>query len=205
MKSVSLLIVLLTLLLASPISAEEKNPMVLLKTNLGEMKIELYQEKAPITVENFLKYVEDGFFDGTIFHRVMPDFVIQGGGYDKDMEKKKTRAPIKNEGKNGVKNLKYTLSMARTNDPDSATSQFFVNLKDNDSLDPSSFNPAGYAVFGKVVEGQKIVDKIGKVKTRYINPQWSAPLEPVVIEKAVLIETKDEKSELKKTDSKSDK
>jgi peptidyl-prolyl cis-trans isomerase A (cyclophilin A) len=133
--------------------------MVIFSTALGNIAIELYPQQAPITVENFLAYVDVGFYDGTIFHRVIPGFVIQGGGHTEDMEHKVTRKPIKNEADNGLKNLRGTLSMARTRERDSATSQFFINLKDNPVLDHGA-RDFGYAVFGKVIEGMDVVDKI---------------------------------------------
>lgn len=175
---------------------EKKNPVVLMTTSMGDIKIELYPEQAPITVENFLKYVESGFFEGTIFHRVVPGFVIQGGGFNKDMERKETLAPIKNEAKTalakGLKNTKYTLSMARTNNPNSATSQFFVNLADNTgSLDPNA-RSAGYAVFGKVIDGEEAVEKIHKVKTKSFSFYQDMPVDPVLIEKVVLVGKKKE-------------
>jgi peptidyl-prolyl cis-trans isomerase A (cyclophilin A) len=137
-----------------------KGTIVQIKTNLGDITVQLDAEKAPITVENFVQYVKDGFFDGTIVHRCVPGFVIQAGGYDKERNQKATRAPIKNEWKNGLKNDRGTLSMARTANPDSATSQFFVNLQNNTNLDQPISGGAGYAVFGKVVKGMEVVDKI---------------------------------------------
>jgi peptidyl-prolyl cis-trans isomerase A (cyclophilin A) len=138
--------------------------MVIFSTALGNIAIELYPQQAPITVENFLAYVDVGFYDGTIFHRVIPGFVIQGGGHTEDMEHKVTRKPIKNEADNGLKNLRGTLSMARTRERDSATSQFFINLKDNPVLDHGA-RDFGYAVFGKVIEGMDFVDKIAAGET----------------------------------------
>ena len=138
--------------------------MIRFETTLGNFTIELYEDKAPVSAENFLKYVDEGFFDGTVFHRIVPGFVIQGGGFTEDMTQKKNHPPIKNEADNGVKNTRGTLSMARTNDINSATSQFFVNLKDNDFLDHTRGN-FGYAVFGKVTEGMDVIDKIAAVKT----------------------------------------
>lgn len=149
------------------IHAEAKKggrPVVVFSMPDGDISIELFPEKAPITVKNFLDYVESGFYDGTIFHRVIPGFVIQGGGFTSDMQQKTTQAAIKNEADNGLKNARGTLSMARTSDINSATSQFFVNLKDNANLDhgPGSF---GYAVFGRVIDGMDVVDKIAAVQT----------------------------------------
>ena len=156
---------------------------VLFKTSLGEFTIELEPDEAPITVENFLRYVDDGFFDGTIFHRVVPGFVIQGGGLTPEFTQKETRAPIKNEAANGLRNLRGTLSMARTNAVDSATSQFFVNLKDNAFLDHKTGN-AGYAVFGRVTRGMDVIDQIAKVRTGKRKGYDDAPLESVTIESA---------------------
>lgn len=158
--------------------------MVVFETTHGTMKIELYPEQAPVTVENFLKYVEDGFYNGCIFHRVIPGFVIQGGGFNRDMAQKKTNAPIKNEADNGLKNTRGTLSMARTSVKDSATSQFFVNLRDNAVLDHGA-RDFGYAVFAKVVEGMDVVDKIAGVATGNHGPHGDVPKDPVIIESAV--------------------
>jgi len=154
--------------------------MVKFETSLGTFTIELYQREAPISVENFLRYVDDKHFDGTIFHRVIPGFVIQGGGLNPDMTQRKTRQPIKNEATNGLKNERGSLSMARTNDIHSATSQFFVNLKDNDFLDhkPGSY---GYAVFGRVKDGMDVVDKIAAVPTGTRRGHEDVPLEDVVL------------------------
>jgi len=157
------------------------NPMVLVKTSMGSFKIELYPEKAPVTVKNFLDYVDKKFYDGTTFHRVIPGFVIQGGGFDKDMMKKATLPPIKNEATNGLKNLKATLSMARTSDINSATSQFFVNLKDNAALDHVGDAQYGYAVFGKVVQGFEVIEKIAAVKTTTKGAYSDVPEKPVII------------------------
>jgi cyclophilin family peptidyl-prolyl cis-trans isomerase len=155
--------------------------MLNFKTSLGSFSVELDGKEAPISVENFLAYVDSGHFAGTVFHRVIPGFVIQGGGLTADMRAKPTRSPIKNEAANGLKNKRGTLSMARTNDIHSATSQFFVNLTDNASLDqrPGSF---GYAVFGRVVKGMDVVDAIAKVKTGSKGHHDDVPLEPVVLE-----------------------
>ena len=159
---------------------------VKLTTSMGPIVIELDQAKAPVTVENFLKYVDAGHYDGTIFHRVIDGFMVQGGGFSKDMQQKPTQAPIKNESTNGLKNDNYTVAMARTGVRDSATSQFFINVKNNDFLNFSGDNPQGwgYAVFGKVVEGQDIVDKIKKVATGNKGGHQNVPTTPVVIEKA---------------------
>lgn len=156
--------------------------MLKFQTTKGDFTVELFTEVAPISSENFLAYADSGFFDGTIFHRVIPGFMIQGGGFTEDMAQKKTRDPIKNEAKNGKKNLRGTLSMARTNDIDSATAQFFINLKDNDFLDnkPGSF---GYAVFGQVTSGMEVIDAIAKVKTGRRGHHDDVPQEPVIINK----------------------
>jgi cyclophilin family peptidyl-prolyl cis-trans isomerase len=156
------------------------------QTSLGSFLIELHTEDAPITCKNFLEYANAGHFDGTVFHRVIPNFVIQGGGLTADMAQKKTRAPIKNEASNGLKNRRGSLSMARTNDPDSATSQFFVNLKDNAFLDPGRGN-AGYAVFAHVMEGMDVVDKIAAVKTGSRGMHEDVPVEPVVLESVTVV------------------
>ena len=158
---------------------DSENTVILL-TNKGNIKLKLYPEKAPITVKNFLSYIDSGFYNNTIFHRIIPGFVIQGGGFSKEMNRKKTLPPIKNEADNGLKNLRGTLSMARTNIVNSATSQFFINLKDNDSLDHGS-RDFGYAVFAEVIEGMEIVDKIASVKTTN-SPMPNIPVEQVVIE-----------------------
>ncbi|HXS51985.1 MAG TPA: peptidylprolyl isomerase [Usitatibacter sp.] len=159
---------------------------VKLTTSMGPIVLQLDKEKAPASVENFAKYVESGHYDGTIFHRVIDGFMIQGGGFDKDMRQKPTQAPIKNEAQNGLKNDKYTVAMARTPDPNSATAQFFINVKDNDFLNFTAPTAQGwgYAVFGKVVEGQDTVDKIAKVATGNRGMYQNVPATPVVIEKA---------------------
>jgi cyclophilin family peptidyl-prolyl cis-trans isomerase len=154
--------------------------MVRFETTHGGFTIELFEKDAPLTVANFLQYVDDSFFDGLIFHRIVPGFVIQGGGLDKDFEQKKNRAPVKNEADNGQLNLRGTLSMARTNAPHSATSQFFVNLKDNDFLDYRPGNH-GYAVFGRVTDGMEVIDKIAAVRTGTRRGYQDAPMEDVVI------------------------
>jgi cyclophilin family peptidyl-prolyl cis-trans isomerase len=163
--------------------------MLQFKTTKGTFTVELFHEEAPISAENFQRYADEGFFNGTIFHRVIPDFVIQGGGLTPDMKSKPTRAPIKNEATNGLKNKRGTLSMARTNDVNSATSQFFVNLQDNHFLDhsPRSY---GYAVFGRVVDGMEVVDAIAAVKTGRKGMYEDVPLEPVIVESVTNIEVK---------------
>jgi peptidyl-prolyl cis-trans isomerase A (cyclophilin A) len=154
--------------------------MVTFETSHGPFTIELFEREAPVTVENFLRYVDDGHFDGTIFHRIVPGFVIQGGGLTAEFSSKKTRAPISNEAKNGLKNTRGSLSMARTSDINSATSQFFVNLADNAFLDHGS-RDYGYAVFARVTEGMDVIDKIAAVKTGRRKGYDDAPLEDVVI------------------------
>lgn len=167
----------------APTSPKMKGKVVVqIETSLGNIKAELYPEKAPKTVENFLAYVKAGFYDGTIFHRVIPGFVIQGGGFTKDMKQKKTNPAIALESQNGLKNARGTLAMARTNDPNSATSQFFVNLKDNAMLDYPKPDGNGYAVFGKVTSGLEIVDKIAGVTTTTLESGMAdVPVEPVLI------------------------
>jgi cyclophilin family peptidyl-prolyl cis-trans isomerase len=152
-----------------------------IKTNLGSFTLELDEEKAPISSKNFKDYVKKGFYNGTIFHRVIDGFMIQGGGFDLDMSQKETDSPIKNEASNGLKNEKYTVAMARTSIPDSATSQFFINTSDNSFLDYPGQDGAGYCVFGKVTEGFDIVDKINSVQTESNNDHQDVPVEPVII------------------------
>lgn len=159
-------------------------PHVSLKTNMGEIVLELYPEKAPKTVDNFLQYVKSGHYNGTIFHRVISNFMIQGGGFDKDMNQKPTNAPIENEAKNGLKNDNYTVAMARTAAPHSASAQFFINVKNNNFLDYPSQDGWGYAVFGKVVKGTDVVDKIKAVETTNRGMHRDVPVKPVVIESA---------------------
>ncbi len=172
-------------------AAEDKAsapPRVLLKTSMGDITIELYPDKAPKSVENVLGYVQNGFYDGTIFHRVIDNFMVQGGGFTKDLRMKKTRASIVNESKNGLSNLKGTVAMARTADPNSATAQFFINVVDNPRLDYAGDANPGYCVFGKVVAGMDVVDKIKSVPTGPQGPFRSdVPVTPVVIEKATLL------------------
>ncbi len=164
--------------------------MVLLKTNYGDIKLELNAEKAPKTVENFLSYVKDGFYDNTIFHRVIDGFMIQGGGMEPGMGEKATKAPVENEANNGLKNDRGTIAMARTMDPHSATAQFFINVSDNDFLNfrSESRDGWGYCVFGAVTEGLDVVDKIRVVKTSYAGMHQDVPVEDVIIEKAEIIE-----------------
>jgi len=162
--------------------------MVILDTSMGEIHITLDAEKAPITVKNFTDYVEDGFFDGTIFHRVIKNFMIQGGGMTEDMQQKTTKASIENEAKNGLKNKKYSIAMARTMAPHSASSQFFINVADNEFLNYPGQDGWGYCVFGKVISGQEVVDKIQLVETINLGGHADVPAEPVVINKVFIQE-----------------
>jgi len=175
---------------AAAVAKEGGNPVVVMKTSMGEIKIELDKAKAPVTVDNFVGYVNDKFYDGTVFHRVIPAFMIQGGGFDKDMNQKKAKAPIKNEAGNGLKNLNGTIAMARTSDPNSATAQFFINTKDNAFLDHRNETPQGYgyAVFGKVVGGMDVVKKIEQVQTTTKVPHENVPVTPVIIESVRVVE-----------------
>lgn len=163
--------------------------MIKLSTNFGDITLELDAENASITTENFIKYVEKGFYDGLIFHRVINDFMIQGGGFNESMEQQETDAEIKNEADNGLSNDAYTIAMARTSIPDSASSQFFINVSDNDFLNYSSptTNGWGYCVFGKVVEGKEVVDKMKVVETTSRGGHQDVPVEPVVINKATVV------------------
>jgi peptidyl-prolyl cis-trans isomerase B (cyclophilin B) len=188
-KLITIVAALTTILIfsASPVLAQQDggNPQVTIQTNHGNIRLELYPREAPISVENFLQYARDGFYDGTIFHRVISHFMIQGGGMTPDMQRKPTREPIINEADNGLKNLRGTIAMARTNDVNSATAQFFINVEVNGSLDHTSTENSrtwGYAVFGQVVDGMDVVDDVRFVET---NPN-DVPLEPVII-KAVEI------------------
>ena len=162
------------------------NPVVVLETTLGAITIELKQDKAPITVDNFVKYVNSKHYDGTIFHRVIPDFMIQGGGMDDTMTEKAARPPIRNEAKNGLRNLRGTISMARTAAPDSAKAQFFINVKNNAALD-YGIGGAGYAVFGEVTSGMDVVDRIVAVRTGNKGAYQNVPIEPVRIKTARVI------------------
>ncbi len=183
-------LLLLALALLSSISALAANPQLEVKTSMGTLTIELYEDKAPKSVENFLRYAQDDFFNGTVFHRVIPGFMIQGGGFTPDLKQKDTRAPIPNEAKNGLKNQTGTLAMARTSDPHSATAQFFINLKDNSFLDNPGRDGWGYAVFGKVVQGFDIVQKIAMVPTGNAGPHQNVPNTPVIIESVKLLPAK---------------
>lgn len=163
-----------------------KKQVVVLDTSMGQIQIELNPEKAPVTVKNFVDYVEAGHYNGLIFHRVIPGFMVQGGGMTPDMEQRKTKAPIKNEAANGLKNERGTIAMARTSDPDSATSQFFINVVDNKSLDRPNPDGHGYAVFGKVTKGMDVVDKIVAVETGSRGFHQDVPVKPIVIKSAKL-------------------
>ena len=162
-------------------------PKVKLSTSMGDIVVQLNAEKAPKSVENFLQYVRDKHYDGTVFHRVIDGFMIQGGGFTPDMQQKKTRAPVPLEARNGLKNDKYTIAMARTGDPNSATSQFFINVKDNDALNAPNPDGHGYTVFGKVVQGTEVVDKIRAVATGNKGPMQNVPTTPVLIESASVV------------------
>ncbi len=178
--------------LAGTSRAADKNPVVVMETSMGSIKIELDAERAPITVKNFLDYVDAKHYDGTLFHRIIPTFMIQGGGFEQGLndvkdgaglkaKERKTRDPIKNEARNGLSNVRGTIAMARTNDPDSATAQFFINVKDNTRLDPSN-DSAGYAVFGRVIAGMDVVDRIKNVETQTLIPGFDdVPVKEVVI------------------------
>jgi peptidyl-prolyl cis-trans isomerase A (cyclophilin A) len=170
--------------------AAAANPQVELDTTQGRIVLELYPEKAPKTVANFLEYVGSGHYDGTVFHRVIDGFMIQGGGFDAQMTQKQTRAPIENEAKNGLKNVAGSIAMARTQAPHSASAQFFINLVDNANLDYPSFDGWGYAVFGKVTEGFDVVQKIGKLPVRNVGFHQNVPAEHVVVKRARVLETR---------------
>jgi cyclophilin family peptidyl-prolyl cis-trans isomerase len=181
---------LMLLTIGAAPAAGKDNPMVVLSTSLGDIKVEVYSDKAPVSAQNFLDYVKAGYYDGTIFHRVIPGFMIQGGGLNPDMtDKREGQKPaIKNESSNGLKNDTGTLAMARTSAPDSATAQFFINVKDNAFLNKESAgDKVGYAVFGKVVEGMDVVKKIEQVKTSNKGPHQNVPAEAVVIKSAKVV------------------
>lgn len=172
-----------------PAMADDQHPRVRMSTTFGDIVLELDREKAPKSVQNFLNYVQEGFYDGTIFHRVIDGFMVQGGGFTQDFQKKATHSPIENEANNGLKNLNGTIAMARTNEPHSATAQFFINVADNDFLDHRSPTPRGwgYAVFGKVIEGMDVVNKIRRTPTGSGGPfRKDVPRTPIIIEKVVL-------------------
>jgi peptidyl-prolyl cis-trans isomerase A (cyclophilin A) len=166
---------------------EGGNPVVIMSTSKGDIKIELFKDKAPITVENFLSYVNDGFYNGTIFHRVIPNFMVQGGGFTHDFNQKAVKPPIKNEAKNGLKNERGTLAMARTQVVDSATSQFFINIADNSFLD-NGVRDYGYAVFARVIDGMDVVDEIAAVETSNNGMYGDVPKEEIIINSVKVVE-----------------
>ena len=176
----------LVLLLLATSGAWAQNPRVEFKTSMGSFALELYADKAPKTVANFIQYVNSGFYNGTVFHRVIDGFMIQGGGFEPGMRQKSTRSPIKNEADNGLKNDRYTIAMARTAEPHSASSQFFINVEDNGFLNHTAPRPEGwgYCVFGKVIEGRDVVDNIKRVKTGKRGFHADLPVEDVIIERA---------------------
>ncbi len=184
-KKISLLVAALSLSVAA-----WAGPKVEMQTSLGRIVIELDDAKAPGSTKNFLAYVQDGFYNGTVFHRVIPNFMIQGGGFTADLTQKPTKAPIQNEAKNGLKNARGTIAMARTQDPHSATAQFFINHIDNVMLDYPSLDGWGYAVFGKVTEGMDVVDKIAQVRAGNRGMHQNVPVEPVVIQSVKVISEK---------------
>ena len=182
---------------------DTENPIVVISTNKGDITLELYPNEAPVTVANFLNYVETGFYEGTIFHRVIQRFMIQGGGMTEDMNKKTNNPPIVNESVDGLPNDHLTIAMARTNDPDSATSQFFINVKNNNSLDSQQGEP-GYTVFGKVIDGDYVVEAIEKVATHTVSHFSDVPVEAIIIEAATIKQpiaepkSQEEKSDIEK-------
>lgn len=176
------------IMLSLSITSVQAGVQVLMQTSLGDITIELDQEAAPGSVENFISYAKEGFYEGTVFHRVIKDFMVQGGGFDETMERKNTHAPIRNEAKNGLKNSRGTIAMARTSDPHSATSQFFINHQDNTFLDYPSRDGWGYCVFGKVIEGMDIVDKIAAQPVGSANRMQNVPNTPIFITKVTIIE-----------------
>jgi cyclophilin family peptidyl-prolyl cis-trans isomerase len=182
--------ILAAILFAVGTHARAAEPVVaVMKTSMGDIRLELDAEKAPITVENFVEYAKSGHFSGTVFHRVIKGFMIQGGGFNSQLKEKETRKPIRNESTNGLRNKKYAIAMARTSDPDSASSQFFINTTDNSLLDRDrARDGVGYAVFGRVVSGQEVVDAIESVATRKIGPMDDVPVQPVVIESVTILE-----------------
>ncbi|MGF6525508.1 peptidylprolyl isomerase [Variovorax sp. PvP013] len=176
-----------SLALTGPVLAQGAAPRVKLATSAGDIVLELAPDKAPKTVANFLQYVRDRHYDGTVFHRVIDGFMIQGGGYTADFKEKPTRAPVPLEAGNGLKNERYTVAMARTANPDSATSQFFINVKDNANLDAPNPDGHGYTVFGKVVSGAEVVDKIRAVRTAGQGRMQNVPVEPITIQSATVV------------------
>jgi cyclophilin family peptidyl-prolyl cis-trans isomerase len=201
MMSVKVLILCFAAVAVATGTARAANPVVVMETSMGTIKIELFEDKAPITVKNFLKYAEDKHYDGTVFHRVIPTFMVQGGGFEPAMKERKTREPIKNESNNGLSNLKYTLAMARLGQDvgdvkaaDSATAQFFINVKDNTFLDRAkAADGAGYCVFGRVIEGTDVVDKIKGVATGTSKGFTDVPKEDVVIKSVRVVKDAEKK------------
>jgi peptidyl-prolyl cis-trans isomerase B (cyclophilin B) len=195
MVSVKVLILCFVVFAMVTGTARAANPVVVMETSMGTIKIELFEDKAPVTVKNFLKYAEDKHYDGTVFHRVIPTFMIQGGGFEPGMKEKNTRDPIKNESNNGLSNLKYTLAMARLGQDvgnvkaaDSATAQFFINVKDNTGLDKArAGDGAGYCVFGRVIDGTDVVDKIKDVATGTSKGHRDVPTKDVVIKSVKVV------------------
>lgn len=183
---ISITLAILAVLATQSLAAQEPT-RVLMKTSMGDVHLELYADKAPETVANFVEYANSGFYDGTIFHRVISSFMIQGGGFTPDMQKKSTREPIINEANNGLSNKRGTISMARLPQPHSATAQFFINVQNNMNLDYQGEGNWGYAVFGRVVEGMEVVDNIRFVKTGRKQPYSDVPLEPVIIEQVSIV------------------
>lgn len=186
---ISMLLIISLVLVSGSAIAEDPNPKVVLNTSKGQIILELYADKAPETVQNFLAYIDAKYYDGTIFHRVIPNFMIQGGGFTADMKRKTTRPPIQNEADKGIRNDRGTIAMARTGDPHSATAQFFINSKDNGFLNHKSktMQGWGYAAFGRVVEGMKTVDAISAVKTTRRGPYSDVPAEAIVIKSAARV------------------
>jgi cyclophilin family peptidyl-prolyl cis-trans isomerase len=188
MMSVKVIVLCFVVLGVVAGSARAANPVVVVETSMGSFKVELFEDKAPVTVKNFLQYVEDKHYDGTIFHRVISDFMIQGGGFEPGMKEKKTRDPIKNESNNGLSNLKGTLAMARTNEPNSATAQWYVNVKDNTFLDKAKARDGvGYCVFGRVIEGLDVVEKIKAVDTDTVKGHENVPVKDVTIKSVKVV------------------
>ena len=185
--ALALILALVCCSATTAIAAETKNPVVLMETSMGKIKIELFASEAPVSVNNFLDYTNKGFYNGTIFHRVINGFMIQGGGFTTDFNQKPTNAPIKNEAGNGLKNDRGTIAMARTGDPDSATAQFFINVVNNDGLNRPNPDGFGYAVFGKLIEGMAVVDKIKAVKTGVTMGMPNVPETPVVIKSVTIL------------------
>ena len=182
--------ILAAIFFAASSHARAAEPVVaVMKTSMGDIRLELDAEKAPITVENFVEYAKSGHFSGTVFHRVFKGFMIQGGGFNSQLKEKVTLKPIRNESTNGLRNKKYSIAMARTSDPDSASSQFFINTTDNSLLDRDrARDGVGYAVFGRVVSGQEVVDAIESVATRTVGPLDDVPVQPIVIESVTILE-----------------